>query len=139
MHREQQLDLMRTQVSGEIQERELRLHKERHAAADAARTRQETISIGGHMVARELRRNAAVAKRCEDGNHVPSETQHITTADWARHREAIARLGDDEGELLEDLERTYSDLEDAKLRGGWPPHSDHLIALSRRLEVWTAS
>ena len=46
--------------------------------ADRAYTERTPIRVGGHIVAEEIRANANIALRCEEGHHVPSEARRLT-------------------------------------------------------------
>jgi hypothetical protein len=133
--REEQLRLTRTQVEGELADREAKYRAEQAAADEDEAIRRTPIRVGGHIVAEELRANAEVARRCEEGSHVPSEAQHIRLFDWWGRRGEMAGLRDEDLELWQDLERTYAALEESKKRGGYPPASHDLVELADRLDT----
>ena len=131
---EEQLRLMRIQVENELRDREDKRRKEQEAADQAGAIRRTPIRVGGHIVADELRLNADVARRCEEGSHVPSEGQAIRLSDWQGRKAEMAGLRDEDAELWSKLEQTYRALEDTKQRGAYPPRSTDLLALADRLD-----
>jgi hypothetical protein len=139
--REEQLQLTRMQlmqVEADLAEREAKRRQEEAAADQEAAIMRTPIRVGGHIVAEELRANAEVAKRAEEGSHVPAEAQHIRLFDWWGRRGEIAGLRDEDSELWSDLEQTYAALEQSKQRGAYPPASEHLLALADRLDAASA-
>jgi hypothetical protein len=136
-HREEQLRLTRMQVEADLADREAKRREEQAAAEQAERDRRTPIRVGGHIVAEELRANAEVARRSEEGSHVPSETQHIRLFDWWGRRGEMAGLRDEDSELWSELEQIYAALEQSKQRGDYPgaPRLDHVQVVLRTLGV----
>ena len=48
--------------------------------------------MGGHIVANEVRWNADVPKRCEEGAHVPSEDKTVQLEGWRDRRNEMGGL-----------------------------------------------
>lgn len=85
-------------------------------------------------VAGELRADAEVAERCEEGSHVPSEVGHLGTIEWKDRRNELMPLRDEDSPLWEELEEAYAALQVSKQRGGYPPKSTDLLSLADRLD-----
>jgi len=103
--------------------------------AEADQIRRMPISVGGHIVAAELRWNALnVAKRCEDGSHVPTEGRKVRLEDWRSRKAEMAGLRDEAPALWEELVEAYGDLDLTRLSGAYPPRSDYLLDLADRLD-----
>jgi hypothetical protein len=77
---------------------------------------------------------AEVAKRCEDGYHVPAEAPHLSLIQWKDFKGQIAQLEAEAPELWQELEDTYGALRQTKARGASPPQSPDLLKLADRLE-----
>jgi hypothetical protein len=60
--------------------------------ADAEAIRRTPIRVGGHIVATELRWNAEVAKRCEEGSHIPREEKTMRLDAWRDRQGEMAGL-----------------------------------------------
>jgi len=55
--------------------------------------------VGGHIVANEVRWNADVPKRCEEGAHVPSEDKTVQLEGWRDRRNEMGGLSAEAPEL----------------------------------------
>jgi hypothetical protein len=132
-HREEQLSLLRIQVEADLSDREVRRQKEQAAADEAKAVSRAHIRGGAQNVVHELRTNADVAKRCEDGYHVAAEAQHLSLLQWKNFKGQIAGLEAEAPELWQELEETYEALELSKTRGAQPPPSADLLELADRL------
>jgi hypothetical protein len=130
---EEQLRLFRLQVEADLKDREKEREKEQAAAREAAAIHRAPLRAGAFEVADELRKNAVVSKRCEEGSHVPEETRHLVLTQWSQRRGEMAGLRDEDQELWEELEKTYAGLEQSKKRGAHPPPSQNLLGLADRL------
>jgi hypothetical protein len=102
--------------------------------AEAESIRRTPIRVGGHIVADELRWNADVAKRCEDGSHVPTEGKTVRLEAWSDRQGEMAGLRDEAPELWQELVDTYNALELSRVRGAYPPRSNDILALAERLD-----
>lgn len=131
---EEQLRLMRIQVENELRDREDKRRKEEAAAAEAQAIARAPIRGGSANVVQELRTNAEVAKRCEEGYHVLSEAQHLSLIHWKDFKGQIAALEVEAPELWKELEETYEALSLSKSRGAQPPSSEDLLELADRLD-----
>ncbi|MDF2753081.1 MAG: hypothetical protein K0S82_1464 [Gaiellaceae bacterium] len=130
---EEQLRLFRLQVEADLEDRAVQRQKEQ-AAADEAKAISRAHIIGGSQnVVHELRTNADVAKRCEEGYHVAVEAQHLSLLQWKDFKNQIAGLEAEAPELWQELEETYEALERSKARGAQPPPSADLLELADRL------
>jgi hypothetical protein len=88
--------------------------RERRAKkAEAELIRRTPLRVGGHIVADELRRNADVAKRCEEGHPVPTEAVAIRLGDWRERKNEMAGLRDEVPELWRYLLRLAERLDKA--------------------------
>jgi hypothetical protein len=102
--------------------------------AEARAINRAHLRGGASNVARELRANAEVAKRCEDGYHVSAEAKFVSLIQWKDFKGQIAGLQAEVPELWQELEETYEALEQTKARGANPPPSADLLRLADRLE-----
>jgi hypothetical protein len=132
---EEQLRLFRLQVEADLRDREIERQREQAAADEAKAVSRAHIIGGSHNVVRELRTNADVAKRCEEGYHVPVEAQHFSLLQWKDFKNQIAGLEAEAPELWQELEETYAALELSKARGAQPPSSAYLLELADRLAM----
>jgi hypothetical protein len=112
----------------------VRRREKKAKEAEARRSARIHITAGAGNVARELRENAEVAKRCEDGYHVPAEAPHLSLIQWKDFKGQIAQLEAEAPELWQELEDTYGALRQTKARGASPPQSADLLKLADRLE-----
>jgi hypothetical protein len=103
-------------------------------AAEAAYIERTPIRVGGEIVAEELRANANVAKRCEEGHNVPSEGQYVSVIDWRDRRGEMSGLAIEDPQLWQEIGETYQALELTKTRGAYSPPSASLLALAERLD-----
>jgi hypothetical protein len=110
--------------------------RQKQEAKDAERRyiQRMPIHVGGPIVAGELRLNADLAKRCEQGSHVPSEARQLELIAWRERRGDIAGLEGEDPRLWTELRETYEALERSKRDGGHPPASAILLDLAGRLE-----
>jgi hypothetical protein len=111
-----------------------RRRREKGEEAEVAHLRRMPVRVGGHIVAGELRLNAELAKRCEEGSHVPSEARNLEVTEWRGRRGEMMPLRDEDPELWTALEETYAALDQSKRDGGYPPTEASLLELADRLD-----
>jgi hypothetical protein len=92
------------------------------------------LGAGALLVVPEIRTNAEVAKRCEEGYHVSAEATFVSLTQWKDFKNQIAGLQAEDPELWRELEETYGALEQTKARAAQPPQSAYLLTLADRLE-----
>ena len=100
----------------------LRRRERRAKEAEARAINRAHLRAGASQVAQELRANAEVAKRCEDGYHVSAEAKFVSLIQWKDFKGQIAGLQAEAPELWQELEETYEALGQTKTRGANPPH-----------------
>jgi hypothetical protein len=97
--------------------------------------RRAPIRVGGHIVATELRANAEIARRCEEGHaRIPAEGKMVRVRDWSARKHEMAGLRDENPDLWRRLEETYHALELTKARGAYPPRSASLLELADHVD-----
>jgi hypothetical protein len=98
--------------------------------------RRTPIRVGGHFVATELRWNAGVLKRCEEGGDVPAELRTVRLDEWRDRDSEMAGLQAEAPDLWKELGGTYADLD--VMRHGVIPasslRSDYVLRLAGRLD-----
>jgi hypothetical protein len=110
--------------------------REREEAKERTIERTKLRATSEAVVA-ELRANAELAKRCEDGSHVPEEARKLELVEWKDRRNEMTILHLEDPQLWDDLRETYDALFRSKRDGGWPPTSAELLDLADRLEAAT--
>jgi hypothetical protein len=101
--------------------------RERQAKeAEAEFIRRTPIRVGGHIVATELRWNAGVLKRCEEGGDVPAELRAVRLDEWRDRESEMAGLQDEAPDLWKELSGTYADLDHMRL--AWHPRLDRVTS-----------
>jgi hypothetical protein len=112
-----------------------RRRRERQAKeAEAELIRRTPIRVGGHIVATELRWNAGVVKRCEEGGDVPAELKTVRLDEWRDRKNEMAGLQDEAPKLWKELVGTYADLDHMRHGMASPPRSDYVLSLADRLD-----
>jgi hypothetical protein len=86
------------------------------------------------MVATELRWNAGVLKRCEEGGDVPAELRTVRLDEWRDRESEMAGLQDEARDLWKELSGTYADLDHMRHGLASPPRSDYVSSLADRLD-----
>jgi hypothetical protein len=111
--------------------------RERQAKDAERRLEQRAWLVGtSGEVARELRENAAVAKRCEEGYHVSAEAKFVSLLEWESHnrRGEMGQIEAENPKLWRDLETAYAALKETRARAAKPPPSADLLSLADRVE-----
>jgi hypothetical protein len=118
----------------------VRQRKRKAKEAEDRSLARTPLRVGGHIVARELRANAEVMKRFEEGDAplpsqgFPSEGKYVSLFEWRGRKNEMAGLRDENPELWHELETAYADLDHARHRLANPPRSDDLLRLADRLD-----
>jgi len=86
------------------------------------------------MVATELRWNAGVLKRCEEGGDVPAELRTVRLDEWRDRESEMAGLQDEARDLWKELGGTYADLDHMRHGLASPPRSDYVSSVADRLD-----
>jgi hypothetical protein len=116
-----------------------RRRKRKAKEAEDRRQTRSALRVGAHEVARELRGNAKVVKRFEEGDApfpsqgFPSEGKYVALFEWRRRKSEMVGLRDENPELWHELETAYAALDLAR-HGMKPPRSDDLSRLADRLD-----
>jgi hypothetical protein len=117
-----------------------RRRKRKAKEAEDRRLARTPLRVGGPIVARELRANAEVVKRVEEGDApfpsqgFPSEGKYVSLFEWRGRKSEMAGLRDEDPALWRELEAAYADLDHARHRLANPPRSDDLLRLADRLD-----
>jgi len=91
------------------------------------------IRVGAHFVAKELRFNAEIVERCEQGGVSDEEMKAVSLWEWRQRKQEIAGLRDDAPDLWVNLVAAYNDVDQMRF-GMKPPRSADLFELADRLD-----
>jgi len=89
------------------------------------------LRAGAGEVARDLRANADVSRRYEDGDH---EARGFRMTAWPDFKGQISVLESEASKLWRELEAVYKALGESRLGRADPPSSQYLLELADRLE-----
>ena len=102
--------------------------------AEDERLRRTPIRVGGHIVATELRWNAGVLERCEEGAEIPAELRTVRLHEWRDRESEMAGLQDEAPDLWKELGVTFADLDHMRHGLASRPRSDYVVRLADRLD-----